>query len=262
MRYYRLKKKNSDEQPLVKQVQNIEKQGRDGKQLLFSEVLKEQLRTKAKAMKTETEKRVFSQILAGKLIKKYKLEKDFSSFISVYRQRKYCDSESLVFVRSGEKRLSFMAKCRESVREFLERDDNSAPAPGIKDCIRRKKIYYRKRYLLDTLKNLYAKYSTEKIKGGGIKVSWGLFCRIKPFWVVRKKETERDTCLCKIHSNFDIIVKSLKSRNLLQSANKNEVVSQAVCDPSNKACMYRQCNDCKNKQAPLVGNSDVITYEQ
>lgn len=264
MRYYRLKNKRPDEQPLVKRVQEIEKQGPKAvrQQLLFAEAFKEQLKIKAKEMKTETEKRVFSQIVSGKVIKKYKQGKNLSSFISVYRQRKYCDSESLIFTRSREKHSSFMDKHKESVREFLERDENSAPAPGIKDCVRRKKVYYRKRYLLDTLKNLYAKYSAEKIKEGQMKVSWGLFCRLRPFWVVQKRETGRDTCLCKLHSNFDLIVKSLKSRDLLKSANKNDIVSEVVCDQTKKPCMYRQCDVCKNKQVSVVGNSDVITYEQ
>lgn len=181
-------------------------------------------------MKTESEKRFLSKIIAGKVIKKYKLIGNFTNLISSYRQRKYRNSETMDFMKSKNKRCLFMEKRAGCVREFLERDENSAPGPGIKDCIRKKKIYYRKRYLQDTLDNLYRKYNQQE----SLKMSKTTSYRLKPFWIVQKKENQRDTCLCKVHANFDLIVKKLKAISLLKTCKKNEVVDQVLCDSSRK----------------------------
>lgn len=221
--------------------------------------MKDQLRVKKYQMKSENEKRIFSQILSGKVVKKYKLTKDFAKFVSPYKQRKYCENNILVLGRlNGGKRSLFTEKCRNCVREFLERDENSAMAPGIKDCIRRKKTYYRKRYLLDTMENLHKKYNKEE----PMKISRGLFHQMKPFWIGQKKESQRDTCLCKTHENFDLVVRKLRTINLLNTGSKNEIVSQIVCDSSNEACMYRRCSVCKDKKIIVKGTSDTVAYQE
>lgn len=259
-RYYRSEKTSDRTSPLRKRVQEIERQGKDvvRKHILFGEVIKEHLSLKKADMKSEREKRIFSQILSGKIIKKYRLGKNLAKFVSPYEQRKYRNNTSLILSRNTTKRSLFAETSRHRVQEFLERDENSAMAPGIKDCFKKNKKFYRKRYLLDTMENLYKKYNAEE----PMKISRGLFHRLKPFWIVQKKESQRDSCLCKTHDNFDLIVRKLKSVGMIGTASRNEVVTQVVCDTSNRACMYRQCPSCKTKGISVKGSSAQVVYEQ
>ena len=91
---------------------------------------------------------------------------------------------------------------KEKICEFLERDENSSVAPGSRDTITKNKITKQKRFLCDTLDNLYKKY----LKYEPLTISKSIFYRYKPFWIVKKELTARDTCLCKVHANFNFRV--------------------------------------------------------
>lgn len=76
------------------------------------------------------------------------------------------------------------------------------PAPGAREFVTRQKQKMRKRYLNDTIENLYKKYTNES----GNVISRALFYRLRPFYVVNKKFSARDTSLCKEHTNFQMII--------------------------------------------------------
>lgn len=140
------------------------------------------------------------------------------------------------------------------MQEFLERDENSAMAPRIEDCVRRKKVYYRKRYLLYTIDNLHKKYKLNE----PVKIGRSLFYRLKPFWIVKKQESARDTCLCKTHANFDLMHKKLIALKLLPSESAFDFIKKLVCDPSNQNCMYKLCDTCKNRSIEIPGTWEII----
>ena len=197
---------------LLKRVEEIEKKGSKEirKNLLEYEVLKEQLKESKAVLKTKQGRSIFCQVMAGKVIEKYKMISTLSKLISLKSQRKYSGSLKLIVNNYRKEKQVFGQKLRETVKNFLERVKNSAMSPAIKDAICKNKIYYRKRYLLDTMDNLHKKHNSEE----PIKISRTLFYRFKPFWIIHKKESERDTCLCKTHANFDLILKKMHSLKL------------------------------------------------
>lgn len=209
-------------------------------------------------MKTEKEKSIFAQIVAGKVMKKYKAVKPYHSLVSPYYHKKFSDSTTLIMKRKNKVKNALTLKYQKIIQEFLERDENSVMAPGIKDCITRKGVCYRKRYLIDSMGNLYKKFSAEE----PVKISRSLFYKLKPFWITEKKESERDTCLCKVHSNFFIMLEKLFSLKIIGISNKNDFIASLVCDLKNRKCMYRLCEKCKNKKVDVEKNSTVVYYHQ
>lgn len=143
-----------------------------------------------------------------------------------------------------------------SVQVFFENDDNSVIAPGIRDTITKFGVKKRKRFILDTTANLYLKYISE----GNLKMSRALFYKLKPYWVVSKKLTGRDTCLCKKHSNFQFLLNRLSSLKILASHSSSSFIQSLVCDMNNKQCMYRACVKCKNKKVESRNNTQETWY--
>ena len=99
-----------------------------------------------------------------------------------------------------------------SIKEFLERDDNTKIVPGKKDTITRCKIKKQKRYLTDMFVNLHSKY--RYVKETGSNMSYSLFCRLCPFWVRAPQEKNRDPCMCIIHTNAKLKAEKLKLKQL------------------------------------------------
>lgn len=124
---------------------------------------------------------------------------------------------------------------RLKVIEFFLKDENSRPAPGIYEVITRKKKKMRKRYLADTVQNLYAKFCEEN---GPIVLRRTQFYSLKPFWVVCLKVTERDTTACKEHENFQSIFDKLRYHKVIAEPNLKAYIATAVCSYKNHNCMY------------------------
>jgi len=55
-----------------------------------------------------------------------------SPICSKYLQNKHINNTNFKFKRSNEKKKNLIEKCKQIVREFLERDENSCIAPGVK----------------------------------------------------------------------------------------------------------------------------------
>ena len=73
-----------------------------------------------------------------------------------------------------------MIRVREAVARFFEDDYVSSFSPAKNDSIVRKKLKKQKRFLTNTLKYLYKKFS-ENIS---FVVSYATFCKLCPFWVL------------------------------------------------------------------------------
>lgn len=112
----------------------------------------------------------------------------------------------------------------------------------------KKKITKRKRFLLDTVQNLHLKFCSES----SIKIARSLFYKLKPFWICARKVSERDTCLCKKHENINLILKKLTRLKMLTSSSTKDFTDLLTCDSSSKACMYRECNICRDKVIPRL----------
>ncbi|KAK6182417.1 hypothetical protein SNE40_010116 [Patella caerulea] len=108
----------------------------------------------------------------------------------------------------------------------------------------RNKIKKQKRFLTDTLKDLHVKFLSEQPIA---KLSYSLFCRLRPFWILSHDITQRETCICQIHDNLKLKARVLKSRNVLDTENVEDLISK-ICCSDKKECMYRTCPECKEKR--------------
>ena len=122
---------------LLANVKHVEKQGpyavRD--RLMYCEVLESQLTENKKLTKNQSEKSIFSRAVAGKIIKKYKYVGRIKSLVSEYYQRKTSGINKIIVPRKKLKSEAFRKKVEEAVCKFLEKDENSSIAPGIRDTI-------------------------------------------------------------------------------------------------------------------------------
>lgn len=140
-------------------------------------------------------------MVTGKVIKKYKFAEYLVSLTSAgsLREKRYYRR---VYMKNQ------MIEARKEVSKFLAKDESSRLTAGKKETITRKKIKKQKRLLTDTLKNLYKKFIMEHPMYKNI--SYSLFCKFRPFWIVPPNVTNRNTCLCKVHDNIKLLMSRLK----------------------------------------------------
>jgi hypothetical protein len=133
---------------------------------------------------------------------------------------------------------------RKAVNTLFERDDNSRMTTGLKKTITKQKDQRQKRFMLDTLRNLYMKYESESNE----RISFTTFWRLKSFWIKCPTENERETLLCKTCENLSFTVKVLFRHQVISTPNTNILVQQVVCSTQRMNCMYGNCGECKEKQ--------------
>jgi hypothetical protein len=177
---------------------------------------------------------VTQRLARGKIIHKYRLHSHFSRTVGIARAKpskaKHC------------KQLNEIQKVTNQIKHFLEDDEHSRLAPGKKDTITRKKVKKQKRYLCHTLQYLHEKFVQQYSV-----ISYSLFCRLRPFWVIKPKPKDRDTCRCIVHENVELMVDKLKQLRIIESKDLEVLAAQICCDIKKKKCMYRECKACKEK---------------
>lgn len=144
---------------------------------------------------------------------------------------------------------------------FFQRDDVSRLTSGKKQTLTFKKVKRQKQLLNDTLKNLHQKFMSETTT----VVSYSLFCRLRPFWVVAPLESDRDTCQCNTHENLALIASKPKTLKIIPSYNLEELAADIACDADNKTCMYgeyRQCKDSAIIDVELNKEEDEVSWLQ
>ncbi|XP_022821191.1 uncharacterized protein LOC111361843 [Spodoptera litura] len=149
---------------------------------------------------------------------------------------------------------------RKEVEIFYEDDENSRLCSGKKEFITRNKIRKQKRYLNDSLLNLHKKF----LKKSNLIISYSAFCKLRPFWVIIPDFRSRDTCLCKLHVNMDLVIQGLYQRKILVTKTSQDLLSLLCCDVYNEDCLHRTCFACKERTVPYqeFDNSIEITYWQ
>lgn len=211
------------------------------KKAIFGEVLNEQLKENYAGLKTQKEKEIFGNVVSGAIVKKYKLWKFQDSVISYKRLQKPKKCSLLPTKRT---RLALISSQHlKIVQNFYENDDNSRIGAGKRECVTRKGVKQQKRYLLDTMSNLFKKFKSNN----SILISYQTFCRLRPFWVVTPKINERDTCLCIKHANVDLKLTALHCRKILGYDNHNILLEKTCCNRYDEQCLSRECQRCVNK---------------
>ncbi|CAH0553651.1 unnamed protein product [Brassicogethes aeneus] len=205
--------------------------------LLFGETLKDQIKENFNIKKGVREKSEFVKSISGKVTKKYR----FGSLLGRLSSRRLMYKRIPIDPENKKK----AERLRKMFEEFFERDDVSRMCPGKKDTVTFHKIKKQKRYLNDTLQNLHKIFLTSQPL---IKASYAQFCKFRPFWVLPPCARKRETCLCKMHSNMQLLVSKLKLEKIINSNNTTELIKEICCEKYGNACLERSCDKCKAKE--------------
>ncbi len=208
------------------------------KRLVFAAALENDLKSSYRSLKTNTEKRTFTSTLSLKFSTKYRFVSTCKPFFP-YNMKK-------INIRAefGVRKRKYH-EVRQCVIKFFEREDVSVQAPGKKDVITRCKVQKQKRYLCNSIRYLHRKFCEEN----DYVVSYALFCRLRPFWVIDRKLSERDTCLCITHENMKLLSDRLmKDEKILKNVYLDTLIEeQMCCQVVKEECLFRTCEKCYDK---------------
>ena len=134
-------------------------------------------------MKSKVKSKDIKNVCVGKVIRKY------CFFNQVCKELKPRTNRRKNKQHVNEK----VRRMVNSIKEFLERDNNTKIAPGKKDTITRCKIKKQKRYLTDTFVNLHSKY----VKETGSNLSYAVYSADCVLFgcVPHKKRIETHVCV-------------------------------------------------------------------
>ena len=219
------------------------------KTLVFHYALLDTIKHRYRDSKLERQKRTFALMFSGKILHKYKLQSySYQQLGFSVRQWSKLSGESTSDFFDIRRRR-FAANCRmmEDVKAFYLRDDTSRMTAGKKETVTKNKVKMQKRILTDTLFNIHLKFISEHPQ---YSISYSMFCRLRPFWVLAATERDRQTCLCKTQDNIQLIVDKLTDLRILHNATVERLCDVTVCNAENKQCMYGMCNVCADRGVP------------
>lgn len=208
------------------------------RKLVFGEVVTQQLKENIKNISGHKNTRLYFQNLNCSVFKKYKQ-------VSAAKKAKIINTKSL---KSCYKDILPRGRClpealKKNVQDFFERDDITRMTAGKKEYISFKKEKKQKRYLLDSMISLHEKF----LSTAAYHLSYQSFCRLKPFWVIKPKVDDRDTCACKKHLNFEYIVTALANAKVIEPKSSNELIKGMCCKQMDSKCLLRECMNCKHQ---------------
>lgn len=222
--------------------------------LLINEVIQNQLKTNYDGQKTSEGKKKFIHCISGKVVKKYRL----TNFISSITSKRTAFKRSPL---AENQRRTSAVRIKKLVEAFYEEDQVSRMCPGKNDTVTYRKIKKQKRYLNDSLKNIYNAF---KVAHPRVTISYSAFCKCRPFWVLEPNARLRETCLCIIHDNMALMLSKLKALKIIHPGTPSEMLKEICCDSSNEDCLARMCCRCKLKELKVLeyDGAELITYEK
>ncbi|XP_063058524.1 uncharacterized protein LOC134452079 [Engraulis encrasicolus] len=223
------------------------------KTLDYHQILTTQIKDTYRQARKEKDRQLIARVVVGGIITKYRKRKKSESVLGFSKKRRNLSGWGTgTFQR---KKITTFDEAKDKVKDFFTRDDVSRITTGKKQTSTKDKKKMQKRFLVDTMKNLHRKYLSENPG----RLSYSLFCRLRPFWVVKPSLADRDTCMCKLHENLAFVTQKLKLLQLINTTALEELVAQICCSTTNKQCMYGECNHCKNSVIPM---SDLFKPEE
>lgn len=127
-----------------------------------------------------------------------------------------------------------------SVVEFFEDDQNSRLCGGKKEWSVKDGVKNQRRYLSDSMKNLHREFLISQT----FTISYALFCRLRPFWIVVLKGGDRETCLGVRHCNIQLKVTALGTAGIFLFSTNQDLLSHMYCSRYKEQCLSRLCQDC------------------
>ena len=233
-------------------------------------VVTEECKRAKENLKSKRLKTAYSRIFSGKVIKKYRLLsqcKDVLPKISSLKGRKWIvqNKASNALFCTNTTEVHFLPakeilKKREAVKNFFVSNDASHFTPGKKDFVTVNGEKVQKRYLNDTLSALYKAFCSKS----SVPISFSMFCKYRPKFVVIPRFKDRDTCLCVKCENFKLLLSGLKAANVVEEKNKNDILSTMCCDIANEDCLFRKCQMCLTNSVNynVAVNEEKIQYQR
>lgn len=81
-----------------------------------------------------------------------------------------------------------------------------------------------------------------------IPISYAFWCKNRPFWIVHRKVSARDTCGCTPCSNMTLIVQALFRVSVVEKNNTSDIINLFCCENKTEKCLLRECKKCKTKK--------------
>ncbi|CAG9814469.1 unnamed protein product [Phaedon cochleariae] len=231
------------------------------KSLIFGEVVQQQLVNTYQELKSDQKKQIFKKILDGKVIKKYKLRTKLSTVMKFRKSSNFDNKDISSFERKKGKHTQRTEIIKQKIKDFLEQEDNSRVCPGKKEFVKKNKVKKQKRFLSNTLKNLYHKFLHAY---PNLKMSYKFFCLARPFYIKPMRVCDRDTCKCITHANMELIIQSLYVNNVVFGKTPNDMVKDICCSSYAPDCLLRKCKNCENAKPHFkeYNENDIIQYFQ
>lgn len=227
------------------------------RKLLFGEALSAQIKENLRMETNLNRKRRIVSALTGKIIKKYRCLEHIKRLSS---QRLTENNEKFPDQR-WQNHYKKMFDLKKTVERFLSGDESSRLCPGKRDTVTKNKCKMQKRFLNDTLKNLYHTFSKQF---PAVSVTYPTFCKLRPFWIISPDVKNRNTCMCILHENVSLLIKKLKNLEMIEERSYEDIINRLCCENQNERCMERKCDKCILKKLNLKNfdPEDTINYEK
>jgi hypothetical protein len=200
-------------------------------------------------------------------------------------------SDPRTITRGGKRKVKDTKFAHSVVIDFFCRDDNSRNSSGKKQTKTFKGEKKQKRFLLFSIDTLYMKFVSEYghvisrysiiehylTAPSHINITVGSFCaiislyfirsafyRLRPFFVVRPELNDRETCMCTMCTNTQLMVDAAFAKSLVSSRTLEVLVQKIVCSDSSFKCVQRECEECCNRIVHCTSNLGEyeVTYFQ
>lgn len=224
------------------------------KKLIAGEAVIQQVKEKYQSS-GHKEKRNIAEALSGSITKNHRLQTDLRKRIAPILKNSNLQ-ESGATRKERETSLAL----QQEVENFII--ENCTVDPGKKHCKRIGENLVPRHYLNANLIDLHKKFCIEKSK----KIALSTFCKYRPVFCVVPKFSERDTCACPKHTNFQFLIDALYEAKIILEKSTHQFVKSLTCDKIKTDCFRRLCNDCKKKSVFYNINPDnrnqEIKYKQ
>lgn len=199
----------------------------ENKYSVLSNAIKERYQT----VKSRKEKRLIQSLLQTRITKESRMQTQLvRDTLGVDRPLRY------------KSVLPQKTDLVQKIQHFFLRDDVTRATAGKKETVTHRKNKVQKRFLLDSMRNLYKAFLREN---NGFKCHYSYFTKHRPFYVKPPTVDGRDTCLCKLHANMAYVVNVLHRNKVIMQKDTNAVLETLVCSVNSESCMKGVCSECK-----------------
>jgi len=132
----------------------------------------------------------------------------------------------------------------QQIQDYFRRDDISRMCPGRKDFVSVKTATGRelrqKRVLICNLHEVHEMFCEEI----NTKISFSMFCRLRPDEVVLTAQQGQEVCQCEYHENIEMCLEGLRRNFESLPKYAKDAVEMSVCSMENETCVDRKCKEC------------------